>query len=63
MLYTIYQLKEQLNDLYLIYSTVLQDYPEEPIAVSQQRKMQLDPSFPTEMIKTQFKFRGVIGQT
>lgn len=45
MLYTIYQLKEQLNDLYLIYSTVLQDYPEEPIAVSQQRKMQLDPSF------------------
>ena len=45
MLFTIYQLKEQLNDLFLIYSKVLEDYPEEPIAVAQQRKMQLDPSF------------------
>ncbi len=48
MLFTIYQLKEQLNDLFLIYSTVLQDYPDEPIAIAQQRKMQLDPSFDQE---------------
>ena len=27
---------------------MLQDYPDEPIAVAQQRKMQLDPSFDQE---------------
>ncbi len=50
MLFTIYQLKEQLNDLFLIYSKVLQEYPEEPIAVAQQRKMQLDPSFDQDKV-------------
>lgn len=45
MLYMIYDLKGQLNDLYLIYSNVLQEYPDEPIAVSQQRKIQTSPDF------------------
>jgi class 3 adenylate cyclase len=45
MLFTIYQLKERLVDLYAIYESVLEQYPEEPIAVSQQRKIQGQSEF------------------
>jgi len=45
MLFTIYQLKERLNELYAIYDSVLEQYPNEPIAVSQQRKIQGEAGF------------------
>lgn len=45
MLYTIYDLKGQLNDLFLIYTNVLEEYPDETIAVAQQRKIQMSPDF------------------
>jgi len=49
MLFTIYQLKEQLNDLYQIYQSILEDYEDEPIAIAMQRKIKADPSFNQEM--------------
>lgn len=45
MLFTIYQLKEKLNDLFQIYAVILEQVPNDPIALTQQRKIQQDPGF------------------
>ena len=49
MLFTIYQLKESLNELYAIYGSILEDYPDEAIATAQQRRIAGDPTFNQEL--------------
>jgi class 3 adenylate cyclase len=49
MLFTIYQLKEKINDLYQIYNTILEQVEDEPIAMAQQRKIQQEPGFNSDL--------------
>lgn len=50
MLFTIYQLREGLADLYAIYSSILEQYPNEAIAVAAQRKIMNDPTVNAEQV-------------
>ncbi|MCJ8347372.1 adenylate/guanylate cyclase domain-containing protein [bacterium] len=50
MLFTIYQLREGLADLHSIYGSILEQYPNEAIAVAQQRKIMNDPTVNAEQI-------------
>jgi class 3 adenylate cyclase len=49
LLLKVYQIKEQVNDLYDIYNKILEQLPGNEIAQAQQRKIQSDPSFNQEL--------------
>lgn len=45
MLLSIYEVLERLDDLYKVYESILNQYPEEPIALAQQRFIRSKPDF------------------